>query len=92
VTSGSPLSEAALVAVLDKYADDLCEGYCEGSWDCANFDTAPPSSDCGGCLARRVAGQFRAQAIEARRAETGTGSVHESAVGSADAPESPSHD
>lgn len=29
-----------------------------------------------------------AQAIEARRAETGTGSVHESAVGSADAPES----
>jgi hypothetical protein len=28
-----------------------------------------------------------AQAIEARRAETGTGSVHESAVGEADAPE-----
>ena len=27
-----------------------------------------------------------AQAIEARRAETGTGSVHESAVGNADAP------
>lgn len=28
-----------------------------------------------------------AQAIEARRAETGTGSVHESAVGNADAPQ-----
>jgi len=32
-----------------------------------------------------------AQAIEARRAATGTGAVHESAVGSADAPESPRH-
>lgn len=31
-------------------------------------------------------GNFAAQAIEARRAETGTGSVHESAVGNADAP------
>ena len=30
---------------------------------------------------------LKAQAIEARRAETGTGSVHESAVGAADAPE-----
>jgi hypothetical protein len=30
--------------------------------------------------------KFLAQAIEARRAETGTGSVHESAVGEADAP------
>lgn len=33
----------------------------------------------------------RAQAIEARRAETGTGSVHESAVGETDAPEQGSH-
>lgn len=32
--------------------------------------------------------QISAQAIEARRAETGTGSVHESAVGNADAPNS----
>lgn len=32
-------------------------------------------------------GEWSAQAIEARRAETGTGSVHESAVGTADAPE-----
>lgn len=32
-----------------------------------------------------------AQAIEARRAETGTGSVHESAVGNADAPQSDPH-
>lgn len=31
------------------------------------------------------------QAIEARRAETGTGSVHESAVGTADAPKDQSH-
>lgn len=33
-----------------------------------------------------------AQAIEARRAETGTGSVHESAVGNADAPNSDHQD
>ena len=31
----------------------------------------------------------RAQAIEARMAETGTGSVHESAVGNADLPNTP---
>jgi hypothetical protein len=34
-------------------------------------------------------GRAAAQAIEARRAETGTGSVHESAVGEADAPNTP---
>lgn len=33
-----------------------------------------------------------AQAIEARRAATGTGAVHESAVGNADAPKDHSHD
>ena len=38
------------------------------------------------------AGALRAQAIEARRAETGTGSVNESAVGSADAPQGGQHD
>lgn len=35
----------------------------------------------------RMFTEMPAQAIEARRAETGTGSVHESAVGSADAPD-----
>jgi hypothetical protein len=37
-----------------------------------------------GCVSRHPS--LNTQAIEARRAETGTGSVHESAVGSADAP------
>ncbi|HCS16578.1 MAG TPA: hypothetical protein DIW45_01090 [Erythrobacter sp.] len=42
-----------------------------------------------GDAARKAGGYSElidAQAIEARRAETGTGSVHESAVGEADAP------
>ena len=43
-----------------------------------------------GCLtpqsaAKSIIAAIYAQAIEARRAETGTGSVHESAVGNADA-------
>jgi hypothetical protein len=42
-----------MVAALDGYADQLCEGWCEQSPDCAHFD------DCGGCLARRVAWQAR---------------------------------
>jgi hypothetical protein len=42
-----------MVAALDHYADQLCEGWCEQSPDCAHFD------DCGGCLARRVAWQAR---------------------------------
>jgi len=33
---------------LEHYADQYCEGWCEQSGDCANFD------DCGGCLARRT--------------------------------------
>lgn len=37
-------------------------------------------------LSFATAADWKAQAIEARRAETGTGSVHESAVGEADAP------
>jgi hypothetical protein len=45
---------------------------------------------CLPCISRL--GAVAAQAIEARRAETGTGSVHESAVGNADAPESEPHD
>jgi len=42
---------------------------------------------CGWCNRMKADGQFSAQAIEARRAETGTGSVHESAVGEAEAPD-----
>lgn len=38
-----------MLATLEKYADQLCEGWCEQSPDCANFD------DCGGCEARRIA-------------------------------------
>lgn len=38
-----------MLAALEKYADQLCEGWCEKSPECANFD------DCGGCEARRIA-------------------------------------
>ena len=38
-----------MLATLEKYADQLCEGWCEQSPECANFD------DCGGCEARRIA-------------------------------------
>ncbi len=38
-----------MLATLERYADTLCEGWCEKSPDCANFD------DCGGCEARRTA-------------------------------------
>lgn len=38
-----------LLEALNHYADQLCEGWCEQSPDCAHFE------DCGGCLARRVA-------------------------------------
>ena len=42
-----------MVTALDWYADQLCEGWCEQSPDCAHFD------DCGGCLARRTAWKAR---------------------------------
>lgn len=44
-----------MLGTLDRYADTLCEGWCEKSSDCANFD------DCGGCEARRMAGQARGE-------------------------------
>jgi hypothetical protein len=44
-----------LLEALDYYADQLCEGWCEQSPDCAHFD------DCGGCLARRTAWRARGQ-------------------------------
>lgn len=51
VRANSHLIAAApvMLATLEKYADQLCEGWCEQSPDCANFD------DCGGCEARRIA-------------------------------------
>lgn len=45
-----------MLATLEKYADQLCEGWCEQSPDCANFD------DCGGCEARRIAWQAKGTA------------------------------
>ena len=42
-----------LLKTLDWYADQLCEGWCEQSPDCARFE------DCGGCLARRTAWEAR---------------------------------
>lgn len=53
---------------------------CGGDFECSY----PHDGNCwcfNTALSRHIA-----QAIEARRAETGTGSVHESAVGNADAP------
>lgn len=44
-----------MLTTLDRYADSLCEGWCEQSSDCANFD------DCGGCEARRVAGKAKGE-------------------------------
>lgn len=51
VAANAALVAAApiMLATLEKYADQLCEGWCEQSPDCANFD------DCGGCEARRIA-------------------------------------
>lgn len=77
-----------MLAALDWYADQLCEGYCEQAPEWAGFD----DDVCAGCLARRAAAKARglpyAQAIEARSVETTKiGSIEdESAVGSADAP------
>jgi hypothetical protein len=45
-----------MVSALNWYADQLCEGWCEQSPDCAKFD------DCAGCLARRVAFQATGEA------------------------------
>lgn len=45
-----------MLATLEKYADQLCEGWCEQSPDCANFE------DCGGCEARRIAWQAKGTA------------------------------
>lgn len=44
-----------MIAALDHYADQLCEGWCDQSSNCADFE------DCGGCLARRVAGIARGE-------------------------------
>jgi hypothetical protein len=58
------------------------EEWCFRKWS----ELGPPNGD-------GYSADALAQAIEARRAETGTGSIgDESAVGSAAAPESPSHD
>lgn len=42
-----------MLAGLDHYADRMCEGWCEESYDFAHFD------DCSGCLARRLAAKAR---------------------------------
>ena len=75
---------AGRLRALDEPDRPVC-GYCgsaengdgtvTGCWSPDQFDQFAPRK--GGCLA---------QAIEARRAETGTGSVHESAVTEGDAP------
>ena len=75
---------------------------CSWDWQCDTWDgesclcTRPcewchppkPDPELSAILARAI---DAAQAIEARRAETETGSVHESAVGNADAPKTPSN-
>ncbi len=63
-----------LLAEVDWYADQLCEGWCEGAAEWAGF------SDCAGCRARCSAARARglpaASGIEAATAgETGTGST-----------------
>ncbi len=54
-TFGMQIMFVEVLNVLDKYADELCEGWCEKSPDCAHF------VDCGGCLARRTAFQVRGE-------------------------------
>lgn len=68
-----------MLSALEWYADQFCE-FGTSNEGCGKFD----SDVCSGCKARAVSyvarGAEPAKAIEARRAETGTGSVHESAV------------
>jgi hypothetical protein len=69
----------------DRRSCDYChsienaDGTVTGCWGVNGYDGMNRVDNC------------LAQAIEARRAETGTGSVHESAVGKADAPNPSSH-
>lgn len=42
-----------MIAALDRYADELCEGWCEQCPEWAHYQ------DCSGCMARRIAWQAR---------------------------------
>lgn len=82
---------AARLSPLDEPAREVC-GTCQGVpangtvLGCYGYEDGPHGYTPNGCLKARLP-FLAAQAIEARRAETQSGSVHESAVGEADAPE-----
>lgn len=95
---GIDCADARLIAAspdmltdLDWYADQLCEGWCEGSAEWAGF------ADCGGCRARCSAAKARglpfASGIETEGQDrNGLGAQHESPAPQGETPNPSSQD